>query len=62
MPQITYLWNEKRPLAGNTRKNAGRESGGAHRPALCIWNVSFPTWRVAKHSCCFREYLFHALR
>jgi hypothetical protein len=29
--------------------------GGAHRPASCIWNVSFPTWGVAKHSCYFLE-------
>jgi hypothetical protein len=30
---------------------------GAHRPAWCICNVSFPTWRVAKHGCCFLELL-----
>src|SRR5215217_8315779 len=43
------------PLAANTMKNAGRRSWRGYRPASCIWNVSFPTWRVAKHGCCFLE-------
>src|SRR5215218_8742879 len=39
-------------------KDAGRGSnGGGNRPASCICNVSFPTWGVTKHSCCFREHL-----
>jgi hypothetical protein len=37
-------------------KNAGRGLwGGAHRPASCLRNVSFPTWGAAKHSCYFLE-------
>src|SRR5215211_1960652 len=35
---------------------------GGHRPASCIWNVSFPTWRIAKHGCRFLELLTGDLR
>jgi hypothetical protein len=57
IPRRTYLWNYKRPLAANPRKNAGRRSLGGHRPAWCICNGSFPTWGVAKPSCYFLELL-----
>jgi hypothetical protein len=58
-----YLWNYKRPLAANTRKNAGRSSNRGEVPSGVLYvQCLLPHKGAAKHSCYFLELCHGELR